>query len=145
MAKTCDRYGVSDRCAAALVSSTLKDIEVVNSNDKSGVVDRSKIRRERHKYRQELLNLSSEENISLPALYFDGRRDLTRLCTFSEDTTRYYPTFVKEEHIVLVGEPGSSYLSHVSPLSGTASDITKKSLTFLNIDMGLIRLQGHWL
>ncbi|GBP00984.1 hypothetical protein EVAR_2278_1 [Eumeta japonica] len=48
--KTCDRYGVSDRAAAAIVSSVLHDI-----GSEVEVIDRSKLRRERTKTRQELL------------------------------------------------------------------------------------------
>ncbi|GBM89171.1 hypothetical protein AVEN_261171-1 [Araneus ventricosus] len=41
----CDRTGVSDRSAEILINAPLKDIWIINRNDSSKVVDRSKIRR----------------------------------------------------------------------------------------------------
>ena len=49
----CDRTGVSDRSAAIIASAVLQDFGVVTSDDKSFVVDRSKVRRERTKMRSE--------------------------------------------------------------------------------------------
>lgn len=46
-------------------------------------------------------------------------------------------TMVTEEHISIINEPGSSYLGHVSPLSGSAQDIKNAIcaiLTEKNID-----------
>lgn len=60
LAKTYDRYGISDRAAAAIVSSVLHDISSYIE-----VVDKSKICRERKKKRNELillLSMLSDEN-----------------------------------------------------------------------------------
>ena len=46
LALACDRTGVSDRAAAIIASSVLKDVGIISSNDTSGVIDRSKLRRE---------------------------------------------------------------------------------------------------
>lgn len=46
-ALTCDRFGISDRAAAAVASSVLKDVGIVTNDDHSHVVDKSKIRREK--------------------------------------------------------------------------------------------------
>ena len=50
----CERYQISDRAAAAIGSATLKDFGVVTEYDASLVIDRSKLRRERQKYRDEI-------------------------------------------------------------------------------------------
>lgn len=36
-----------------------------------------------------------------------------------------------EEHIVLIGEPGTKYLSYVVPKSGTAIDLNDAILNFI--------------
>lgn len=38
---------------------------------------------------------------------------------------------IKEEHIVLVQEPGSIYRDHITPVSGKAKDIAKNIYQFL--------------
>jgi hypothetical protein len=62
-------------------------------------------------------------------LYFDSRKDrtlqLTRL-----DGKKYRKTIV-EEHVSLIQEPESKYLSHVTPCSGRAKNITKSITDFL--------------
>lgn len=47
-----DRYGVSDRATAALVSATLVDFKIVTPENQSQVVDRNKIRRHRKRTRK---------------------------------------------------------------------------------------------
>lgn len=51
LALACDRTGVSDRAAAIIASSVLKDVGIISPNDPSRVIDRSKLRRERTKVR----------------------------------------------------------------------------------------------
>ena len=50
----CERYQISDRAAAAIGSATLKNFGVVTDYDASLVIDRSKLRREHQKYRDEI-------------------------------------------------------------------------------------------
>lgn len=66
-----DRFGISDRGAAALSSAVLKDFSLVSDSDRSKIIDRSKIRRERSKLRNHLLSIHSTE---IEGLYFDGRK-----------------------------------------------------------------------
>lgn len=53
-ALTSDRYGVSGRAMAANASSVLQDIGLVTSANTSLVVDKSKVRREKHSVRTHL-------------------------------------------------------------------------------------------
>ena len=71
LATACDRHGVSDRAAASLGTAVLQDMQVINQGNKSQVIDRSKVRRERHKNRNDLTDDSSTP---FPGLYFDGRK-----------------------------------------------------------------------
>ena len=47
VALACDRTGTSDRVASMIASATLTDAGIINESDKSKVIDRSKVRRER--------------------------------------------------------------------------------------------------
>ena len=47
----CDRHGVSDRAAATLATAVLQDMQIVHKGDTTQVIDRSKVKRERHKKR----------------------------------------------------------------------------------------------
>jgi len=47
LARMCERYQVSDRAAAAAANSVLEDVGMVTDDDKTCVIDRSKLRRER--------------------------------------------------------------------------------------------------
>jgi hypothetical protein len=54
LARECDRYGFSDRSAAAIASAILKDVGLIHEGNNSKVIDRSKVRRERKKLRNQL-------------------------------------------------------------------------------------------
>ena len=56
LAMVCKRYEVSDRAGAAIALATLKAFRIVTEKDKRDVVDRSKLQRERQKYREEIRN-----------------------------------------------------------------------------------------
>ncbi|CAG4932315.1 unnamed protein product [Parnassius apollo] len=97
VAMTLDRYGISDRAGAAIVSTTLQDIGLVTESDTSSVIDRSKILRARAQTRNSgaAVNVLDGDN-SLVCISFDGRKDKTILY---EDNRRKP---VVEEHITLV-------------------------------------------
>lgn len=129
LARTCDRYGVSDRSAAAIASAVLEDVGLITENNYSIVIDKNKVRRQRRKARTELQQ--SQTQNELRGLFFDGRKDQT--LTNKKEGRTFYRKTVVEEHISLISEPGSSYLGHTSPSSGTAKDITKSIVDFLTI------------
>lgn len=107
LSNTCDRYGVSDRAAAAIASSVLHDI-----GSDLEVIDRHKLRRERSKNRQKLVK--EVINTELSALYFDGKKDKT--FKMVKKGNKYYRTTCIEEHISVIQEPGSIYMGYVVPV-----------------------------
>ena len=121
LAMTCDRFNSSDREAAAIASAVLKDYGIITDDDYSQTIDRSKLRRERDKYRKQIREEEAENFKLVNSLYFDGKKDAT--VTVTECNGRYYRQIVIEEHIEMVGEPGSYYLSHVTPENGTGRSI----------------------
>ena len=76
LSRECDRYEVSNTVVAAIATAVLVDYGLVTDDDKSLVVDRSKLWRERERFRTNLLERTVEK-CKLTALYFDGRKDAT--------------------------------------------------------------------
>ena len=80
----CKRYQISDRAAAGIRSATLKDFGVVTEYDASLVIDRSKLRRERQKYRDEIRKAEEGLFEIVDGIYIDGRKDATLVVTESD-------------------------------------------------------------
>ena len=65
VAVTCERFGISDRAGAAIATATLKAFGIATDTNKTNVVDRSKLRRERQKYREEIQKVIEQELLLL--------------------------------------------------------------------------------
>lgn len=105
-AAECDRHGVSDRSAAKLATAVLQDLGIIHEDDKSKIIDRNKVRRERHRVRKDASVINNDNK--LIALFFDGRKDMTM--KQEKKDHKFYSSIVKEEHITLVQEPCSNYI-----------------------------------
>lgn len=116
----CDRYGVSERAAAAIASSVLEDIGLITDTEASNVIDRYKIRRERYRSRKSL-QANQLNTDQLHGIYFDGRKDDTMVIERIE--SKQFRRTIKEEHYSIIKEPGSVYLGYVSPNSDSSKDI----------------------
>ena len=120
-APTSQRYGVNDRATAMIATSVLKDVGLVSRDASELVTDRSIIRRERNKVREEVKLQAQQHATPTRGLYFDGRRDDT--LTQVKQGAKLYRRTVKEEHISIISQPRSKYLGHVIPKSGSVRDI----------------------
>lgn len=129
LSEVCDRTGVSDRAAAMIASAVLQDVGIVSKNDRSKVIDRCKIRRARKKKRLSVVQNVRRKKLNVKGIYFDGRKDKT--IHYISLGSKLHRKVVVEEHIALVKEPGSEYLGHVSPTTGSAKDIKDCLLAFL--------------
>lgn len=113
------RFGVSDRATALIVSSAFLDAKkagLITEDQASFVTDKCKISRAKKIVG---IKLGCTDSIdSVYGLYFDGRKDNT--LTQVREGEKYYRNTVKEEHISLVAEPGSHYFGHVTSPSGSA-------------------------
>ena len=112
---------MTNRASAAIASPTLKAFKIVTEKDKRYVVDRSKLRRERQKYREKIRNKEQELFELRDSIFVDGRKNATM--TMVEVNKNYHRLTVIEEHYVIVGEPNGFYLSHVMPEDGTRYEI----------------------
>ncbi|GBN76550.1 hypothetical protein AVEN_99247-1 [Araneus ventricosus] len=116
--RTLDRFGISDRVGAAIVSAALQDVDIISESNVLNVVDRNKIRRGRTKARTTLLSkVIKDYDHDQFGLHFDGRKDRT---LSMEDNRR---KVIIEEHISLVKEPASECIGHVSVNFGRAQII----------------------
>ena len=141
LAAACDRHGVSDRAAATLATAVLQDRQIVHQGDTTQVIDRSKVRRERHKKRGDQ---ATESNTTFCGLYFDGRKDRTIIQNKMDDG-KFHRQTIMEEHVSIVLEPGSSYFTHVSPTNGASESIARailKCLETKSVDMVQIQAIG---
>ena len=77
LARMCERYQLPDRAGAAIATSTLQDMRIVANEDKSLVIDPSKLRRER--WRKEICQEEVSNFKYVSGLYFDGRKDATQV------------------------------------------------------------------
>uniref|UniRef100_A0A2S2PWS5 Uncharacterized protein n=1 Tax=Sipha flava TaxID=143950 RepID=A0A2S2PWS5_9HEMI len=73
VARILDRYCVSDRVGAAIVSATLQDISLITLNDKTQVVDRRACAKNRKNLQESPISFEQE----FLGLYYDGRKDKT--------------------------------------------------------------------
>ena len=104
----CERYEVSDRAGAAIASPTLKAFGIVTEENKRYVVDRSMLRRERQKYREEIRNKEQELVELVDSIFVDIRKDAKM--TMVEINGNYHRQTVIEKHYEIVGEPNGFYL-----------------------------------
>ncbi|ESN99374.1 hypothetical protein HELRODRAFT_162916 [Helobdella robusta] len=129
LASVCDRTGISDRSAVFIVNAALLDLNVINTDDSSKVIDRSKIRRERKKVSKHLQYADSNKIITV--IYFDGRKDNTFVMTTTNNTA--HRKTITEEHISLLSEPDSEYIGHFSIDSVKSNTIEKSTVDVLEM------------
>lgn len=146
-ASTAVRYNVSSTAAAAICSAFAVDSGLVTTEDKSLVVDPSKMRRQKTMV-MEKANVTGLESCSHPiGIYFDGRKDDTLVGEDLPGTlvpnTRHVNK--KENHIVLVAEPGSRYIGHVTASGSLAVDEARAIVSGLHqrgVATGGVRVAG---
>ena len=131
LARACDRHGLSDRSAASVASAVLQDFGLLTADDSSNVIDKSKVRRERKKARDQLR--SKQQVQFVQCLSFDGRKDKTLVNI--KQGSKYHHRIISEEHITLVLEPESTcrYLGHTSPRNGSAKEIQRGIMNYLSV------------
>lgn len=117
LALACYRTGVSERNASLIANAVLRDYNITGSDK---VIVKTKIRREKEKLTRRIDSDISKK--SLKSLYFDGRKDSTKMQTKIDK--KFYKKTVKQEHVTLLEEPESKYITHLSPVDGTAKCIS---------------------
>ena len=124
-ALACDRYGLSDRAGASVITATLIDCGCVTPEDQSKVVSHKKLHHERHLARQEQQQRELQGRENVISYYFDGKKDAT--LTKQNVNGKWYPKVELEEHYVVLD--GNDYITHVTPKSGHAVNVAKALFT----------------
>ena len=125
LAVMCDRYQISDRAGAAIANAVLQDYGIITPDENSLIIDRNKLHRSRFSVRRDLANEAHKNISDISAIYFDGRKDPTRVLVEREDGNLHQDT-ANEEHYTVLSEPGNQYIAHLTPSSGKAKDITRE-------------------
>lgn len=84
---------------------------IIDTNNTTAVVDKSKIKRERAKARAMVSAASLEKNRRPKCLLFDRKKDATQVQEQREG--RLYPVTVREDHYCIVG-PDGSFVGHIT-------------------------------
>lgn len=116
-----DRYGVSNRAAAAISTATLVDYGIISLEDQINIVDHHKVWRARQQLRRAIRATPINNEEETMAIFFDGRKDMTLVKEKRGD--KWYSMKKIEEHYVMIGEPGTFYLCHLTLERGTGSAI----------------------
>ncbi|XP_065663964.1 uncharacterized protein LOC136085927 [Hydra vulgaris] len=110
------RYGVGLRATAVLATAAWVDGGLVSQSDTRLIIDHSKVRRARDKVMNEVAiqfdDYCNKEIID--CIFFDGRKDLTKVFLTVDGSDRQYPAKVKEEHYTICSGDGK-YLFHFTP------------------------------
>ena len=107
-----DKYEMSDREVACLVTATLVDFGLVSEEHAQLVVDRMKIRRAREKLREESRNERNDNAKSITALLADGKtsKECLTLKQVGGKNVKCKGAWAK--NITITTEPESQYFSH---------------------------------
>ena len=133
-AKACDRYLVSNRAGAAIANGVLEDYGIITEADQSQVIGPTKLKDERHRYRMSIRDREKEGKNNITSIYFDGKKTATRSLVRNEKTGKWSPKLEIEDHYVILEEPGSEYLTHVTPVTGHGDVIAKAIYDFLETE-----------
>lgn len=115
------RFGISSRGMATLSTCTLIDNGIVTCKDPHLIIDHHKIEREKTRV-MEMLRENDKKNMiasKLECLFFDGKKDKTKVRFEVEGSDKVYMGIQKEEHISMCKEPGGDYLHHFTPGNAT--------------------------
>ena len=124
LAREADRYGLGNRPTADIATAVLLDYGVIQPGDLTLAIDPSKVYRARKAGRKSSQDTFSEEWEEEPVtgLYFDGRKDMT-LCYVTNEEGKRFPKVKKENHLTLVSEPKSEFISSLADDHITDDDL----------------------
>ena len=144
-ASACCRHGISDVASAELANALLEDMGILTKDNPNLVIDKSKIKRQKEIVGRKINEESVASRKDLEGLYFDGRDDKTTIMDTDEDGSHRRRT-IREEHVSMIQEPGSIFLTHVSTGRQKTALITfevmYKYLIDNEIDLSKLRVIG---
>ena len=130
LARSVQRNYISDRAAADLATSAIFDFVAhfkLDIPESSFIIDKSKIRREVDKLIKKATNVGFSDN-EIWGLYFDGKRDNTIVNNKDEKSNTYHIRKENQEHITIVKEPTSKFITYVTAEAGDAMTVSSSIL-----------------
>ena len=114
------RYGQSATETAATASSFLMDLIAagyLSPEHSSLAVDKCKVQRAKSVLMSGARQSGEEASLNdkILGIFFDGRKDSTRVMKYDEETDKYHPRVVKETHVAVTSEPDGQYRYHFTP------------------------------
>ena len=128
--EACDRYLISNRAGAAIANAVLIDYGYMTEDDPNLLIAPNKLKDQRRRYRKETLELTKCESDEITSLYFDGKKVGTRMMV-QKETGKWHPIIDIQDHYAIIVEPGSEYLTHVTPKKGNAKTIAMEIYNYL--------------
>ena len=131
LARESIRGNVSVRTTASLATALLIDLNIVTKDDAHLIVDPSKIQRARERVMKKERELARAEleTKKLDCIFFDGRKDKTKMIIEDEDGDEFARTEFEEHYTAT--DP-HKYLTHITPQEGSgAKGVADKLVEFL--------------
>ena len=121
-------YQTAVTCTAFL--RDLIDAGIVPKNKAYLALDKNKVLRAQNLLLKEAVTSgeSDANEDTITAVFFDGRKDNTKVLLYNETTQRYHQRIVKEEHITVTSEPDGSYRMHFTPPEATPANKPAKQV-----------------
>jgi hypothetical protein len=132
LARESIRGDISVRNTALLATALLVDLNIVTKEDAHLIVDPSKIQRARARVmKKEAAEAKKRiEESKLDCIFFDGRRDQTKMIVVDGDGDEFARTEFEEHYTIT--DP-TRYLTHITPEEGTgAKGTADKVIEFLS-------------
>ena len=101
---------MSDLAGAAIACGVLTDYGIITDGNTSQVIGPRKMYDARHKFMMERVKKDIADVQEITSLYFVLKKN--------EYTGKWSPRHMVEDHYVIIVEPGSQYLTHVTPKTG---------------------------
>ena len=101
------QLGISDRAVADLLNTFMIELNLITKNDRRYIIDRNNIRKWKAKVYAEKIPYG------LNSIYFDGKINSTK---------QHDGTLKNEDHIIIISEPKTEYISHVIPSGKSTSE-----------------------
>ena len=154
--RECDCYFLTNRSAGKVGNALLRDYGLVKPGDTRMLLDHHKIWRERKRCGKQVQK--AHEETSLPqGLYFDGKKAPTLVreetvtnvrvpggkgrATYREVKSKGNKKVI-QDHYPLVSEPGSEYVTHVTPIESTGRALAREVVDVIRERSATIRVIG---
>lgn len=108
------RHHTGLRETAEIATAAWIDAGIISAHDTTLVIDHNKVMRAQKRVMKKcgvMFEKDVKEN-GISCVFFDGRRDDTKVMTKVGDSDKMYPGVIKEEHYTVCMEPGGKYLCH---------------------------------